>query len=109
MEELRRPLFFLGAACLLLVIPIELAMSDLLALVFKNGEQPETPGLGIRYLALLDGMLFWPVLVMGLGVLLPKREVSQVQSIAIVVLSFFGFLAAVGLAFLALGLLMLMV
>jgi hypothetical protein len=74
-----------------------------------RASQPPTPGLGIPYLALVDGLLFWIVLLMALSLVIPARILGRLQGLASLIVSFLLILAGIGLVFVALGLLILMV
>lgn len=81
MDTLRRP-FFLGAAlCLLLVVLIELGQSFLIA-----GGQAR-PGFGVRSLALIDGVLLYNIVLMGLALVIPERVQGRVQGVVTLLLS----------------------
>src|SRR5262249_40381359 len=111
MDEMRKPFFWLGAFALLLATLIELASIALIQVhgAPSPGFDTGTPGWGIRYLAILDLMLLYTTLTMGLGLLIPRAIVGRIQGIVALVLSFLGCLGTIGLAFLAFGMLMLMV
>ena len=51
----------------------------------QGGQKP--PGLAISYMALLDGVLFYAVLLMGLALLFPERVLGRIQGIVTVVFS----------------------
>lgn len=100
MDRLRLP-FFVAALCLIvLVILCEAAATDLLLRLTQDRLDPETPGLAIRYLAILDGLLAYTSIVMALG-LTNRAVVGRVQGLATAVLSFLALLATIALIFLA--------
>lgn len=72
-----------------------------------TGEKP--PGMGVPALVLLDGLLLFTVALMGASLILPERIHGRVQGIVTLVVSLLVLLAAIGLAFKAFALLMLMV
>jgi hypothetical protein len=72
-----------------------------------NGEQP--PGLGIPYLALVDGLLLFTMLVMVLGMTPVKDKVARLQGIATLILMILFILGSVVLGLAALGKLVAMV
>ncbi|THF86054.1 hypothetical protein E7T09_12470 [Deinococcus sp. KSM4-11] len=81
MDTLRRP-FFLGAAlCSLLVVLVELGQAFLIA-----GGQAR-PGFGVRSLALIDGVLLYNVILMGLALVVPERVQGRLQGIVTLLLS----------------------
>lgn len=109
MDRLRIPFFAVAMLALGLAILTELAAADLFLLLTGGRENPETPGLAIHYLAMLDGLLFYTVSFMALGIVAPRSVVGRVQGITTLVLSFFSLLASILLVMLAFGLLILMV
>lgn len=109
MDRLRAPFFWLAGFVLLVVVLIECASGLIVKPLSAAGIGTSTPGLGIRYLPLIDGLLFYVVLLMGLGLLLSRSVIGRIQGIVTLVLSFFGLLGAIVMIFVALGLLILMV
>lgn len=71
--------------------------------------QDEPPGLGIPYLALIDGILAFSLGMMVLALVLNETVQSKVQSIVSVILSFFLALGSLVLIFVALAQLLLMI
>lgn len=77
--------------------------------VQRAAEQDEPPGLGIPYLALVDGILAFSLGMMVLALVAPEHLQSKLQSIASVILSFFLALGSLVLIFVALAQLLLMI
>ncbi|HEY8208848.1 MAG TPA: hypothetical protein VIG99_15265 [Myxococcaceae bacterium] len=77
-------------------------------LLKARGEEPPRPGLAISYLALLDGLLLFTVLLMGLSLLLPERVHGRIQGVASLVVSIIDLMLLLLLVPLALALLLLM-
>jgi hypothetical protein len=71
--------------------------------------QPPTPGLGISYMALVDGLLLFIVTLMAASLVVPARIQGRLQGIVSLVVSFLLILAGIVMAFAALGLLIVMV
>jgi hypothetical protein len=69
----------------------------------------DAPGLGIPYLALVDGILAYSLGLMVFAILLPDNLQAKVQGIVGVILMFFLALATIVLIFVALANLLLMV
>jgi hypothetical protein len=67
------------------------------------------PGLGVPYLALVDGLLLMTLLLVSLGVLVPERVHGRIQGLITLIVSLLVLLGSIGLAFLALGKLLVMV
>jgi hypothetical protein len=109
MDRLRAPFFWLAGFMLLVVVLIECASGLIVRPLNQVGLATSTPGLGIRYLPLIDGLLLYVVLLMGLGLLLSRSVIGRIQGLVTLVLSFFGLLGAIAMIFVALGLLILMV
>jgi hypothetical protein len=110
MDSFRAPFFWLAIFALFLAIVVELASPSLLpAGSVQSAVTVATPGWGIQYLAILDILLIYGALVIGLGLLLPRGLVGRIQGIVTLVGSFFGCLGVIVMAFFALALLVLMV
>ncbi len=67
------------------------------------------PGLGIPYLALIDGILAYTILLIALGLIVPDHLEGKVQGIITLVLSFLLLLGAIVLTLIALFKLIVMV
>jgi hypothetical protein len=85
------------------------AQKKTLQSVQSASEQDEPPGLGIPYLALVDGILAYTFAMMVLAFVLPQNLQAKVQAIVSVVLSFFLALGSIVLIFVALAKLLLMI
>jgi hypothetical protein len=85
------------------------AQSKTVQSVQSAAEQDEPPGLGIPYLALVDGILAYSLALMVLALVLPENLQAKLQGIVSVILSFFLALGSIVLIFLALAKLLLMV
>jgi hypothetical protein len=111
MDRLRLPFFIVAAICLVLAVALESGANlcgSLLGRVFDR--QPGAPaGLGIPYLALLDGLLVFTIALMGLALLVPDRIHAKLQGIATLVVSFLVVLGGIAMALVAFALLMVMV
>ncbi|MGH3520312.1 MAG: hypothetical protein ACRDQ7_23595 [Haloechinothrix sp.] len=94
--ELRKPFFFIAVVAMVLVVLVELgsallvgggnAGGALAAEAFSLGVEipsasgvSEPPGRGIGYLALVDAMLLYTVVLMGVSLLVPDRVHGRVQ------------------------------
>ena len=67
------------------------------------------PGMAIPYMALLDGVLLYAVVLMGLALLAPERLLGRVQGVITVIFSVIVILAAIVMAIKAFVELMIMV
>ena len=81
MDRLRAPFFWLAGFVLLVALLVECASAFVLNAVREVGFEASTPGLGIRYLPVLDGLLLYTILLMGLGILLSRSVIGRVQGI----------------------------
>jgi hypothetical protein len=133
--ELRKPLFIAALVALGLCVLVELGANlvlprpvtspaDLQASIRDEGvedevdledvltvqrDNPPTPGLGIPYLALVDGLLLLTLGLMGASLLIPERVHGQVQGVASLVGALVALVAGIAMLFAAIGLLLLMV
>lgn len=107
---LRKVPFFIAIALSLLVVIVETASSAVLGSDSKAASSLDapTPGFGILYLALIDGLLFMTALTMGLG-LLYERIAGRIQGIVMLIFSFLLLLGSILLIILTLVILLLMV
>lgn len=69
----------------------------------------EPPGLGIPYLALMDGLLLYSVALIGLALILPERIQARVQGVATLVVSLVVLIASFFMILAALELVLVMV
>lgn len=102
MDTLRKPLFFIAAALLLIALLIETGSSAV-------PETYELPGFGIPYLALIDGLLIYVVATMGVALIIPERIQGRIQGIITFVVSLIALFVAFGLLLAAFAALMAMV
>ncbi len=133
--ELRKPLFIAALVLLGLCVLVEVGVSfflprpvasrqDIAASLRDEGaqddvslddvvhmqqENPPTPGMGIPYLALVDGLLLLTLGLMGASLLLPERVHGQVQGVVSLVGAVVALLAGIAMLLAAIGLLLLMV
>ncbi len=107
--SLRLPFFIVSLICFALVLLGEFGTLAHRLIPLKNPGTP--PGLGVPYLALLDGLLFFIVILMALPLplLLPDRLHAKLQGIATLIVSFFSLLGGIVMIIVALTLVMIMV
>ena len=96
LDTLRKPLFIVAMVLIGVTVLVELGSGLVKSLANAK------IGLGIPYSPLLDGLLLFTVLLMGLGLLLPERVTGRIQgvttlivSLLVAILSFVLILAAV--------------
>jgi hypothetical protein len=106
-ESLRLPFFIVSLVCFALVLLTE--MGALAHRLIPLDDPGAPPGLGIPYLALLDGLLLFIVILMALPLLLPDRIHAKLQGIATLIVGLLTLLGGIVVIFVALVLLMVMV
>jgi hypothetical protein len=74
-----------------------------------RSENEAPPGLAIRYMALLDGLVLFTVGLMGLGLLIPERVHGRLQGLATLIVSFLVLLGGFFMLLAAFVLLLVMV
>jgi hypothetical protein len=107
LDSLRLPFFIVSLGCFVLVLLGELGTAIHRLLPMEDPGTP--PGLGIPYLALLDGLLLFIVILMALPLLLPDRLHAKLQGIATLIVSLLTLLSGIALVIVALALLMIMI
>ena len=124
MERLKTPFFFVAVAAMVLVVLLEIGGGFLLAghdvggtisgqaagvgvNVPPGGQTP--PGLGIGYLALVDGVALFTVLLMGIGLVVPPKLQGRLSAIVTFIFAILLILAALVLLIIAIVKLILMV
>ena len=108
MADLRRP--FLIAAFVLSVIVVMIELSTGFATLLSNFFDIDSPpGLGIPYLALIDGVLAYTLGVMVVSLVVPERVVGRLQGCATLIVSIVVLLSSIVMVFVALTLLLLMI
>lgn len=133
--ELRKPLFIAALVLFGLCVLVEVgasivllrpvaSLADIEAHLRNEGAQGDvsvdevldmqsrnepTPGMGLPYLALVDGLLLLTLGLMGASLLIPERVHGQVQGVASLVGAIVALIAGFIMLFAALSLLLLMV
>lgn len=127
---LRRPLYFLAVVAAVLVVLVEAGLPVLLLdgppsrassgaavelgvpeelLAGSGSEMPQPPGAGIGFLAFIDGLLLFSVLMVGLSLLIPLRIYGRLQGIVTLVVSLLWLVMCLLAGLAALATLMLMI
>ncbi len=103
----RSTLLFLSVGLLGLALAVELGSG----LLIEEGSKADvpTPGMGIPYLALLDGLLFFAILVKALSGVLPPRLLGASQGCATFLVALCALIGGIVMIVVALVLLALMV
>jgi hypothetical protein len=126
--ELRRPFFLAAVIVALIVVLAELGLSIVVSasspqvspeaagalgvppdvnVATEGGTDP--PGAGIASLALLDGLLFFTVLMLGLSLVMPLRLYGRLQGVITLVVTILWILGGLILTLLAFAKLLLMI
>jgi hypothetical protein len=100
--ELRKIPLIIALALIIVCVLLELSSAAFL-------QTGDAPGLGIPYLALVDGILAYSLALMVLALVLPENLQAKLQGIVSVILMFFLALSTIVLIFVALANLLLMV
>jgi hypothetical protein len=107
LDSLRLPFFIIALICLALALLVECGALAHRLIPLKDPGTP--PGLGVPYLALLDGLVLFTAVLMALPLLLPDRLHAKLQGIATLIVSFFAVLGGIVVIIIAFVLLMVMV
>ncbi|NIM94238.1 MAG: hypothetical protein GTO18_11075 [Anaerolineales bacterium] len=135
MKSLQRPFFFLAIALIVVIVLVDIGASIVIpglgghvtAGMFPEGSEEreafesidqneleilsgkKPPGLGIPYMALLDGVVLFTVALMGASLVIPQRVHGRVQGCATLIFSLMVILGGIAMIFVAIGLLLLMI
>ena len=108
---LKKPIFIIAVVLLGLSVLVELGSTAFLekpAPAAASKLDSPTPGFGIPYLALIDGMLFFSLGLIALSLVVPERIHGRVQGVATLIVSFLLLLGSILLIFVTLMILLLM-
>jgi hypothetical protein len=112
---MRKPVFLVALIAIGLTVLVELSSIGFINHVSSPAGTAagqlnvSITGQAIPAMALLDGLIFYAILVIGIALLVPERVQSKVQGIATIVVSVLLLLAAIARFFVDLGMLFLMV
>ena len=112
LDSLRKPLFIVAVVLLVLAVLVELGSalyidadaSDAIA----YADMP-TPGFGIPYLAILDGLVLFTISIIAAPLLIPPQIVGRIQGITSFVFSLLMLIGAIVMVIAAIGMLVLMI
>jgi len=102
LDTLRKPLFLTAVVLILIVLLIELGSAIVASL------SAGAHGMGIPYLALLDGLLVFTVILMACSLLIPERVQGRIQGVATLIVSLIVIIVGIAKIFTAIGKLLLM-
>ena len=112
MDSLRKPLFIVAVILLVLAVLIELGSAFYIGADGSNANDyadMPTPGFGIPYLAILDGLVLFTIAIITAPLLIPARVVGRVQGILSFVVSLLMLIGAIVMIVVAISLLVLMI
>jgi hypothetical protein len=112
LDALRKPFLIVSVILLVIAVLAEVGSLAYLDAAGKNASQFKdmpTPGLGIAYLALLDGLLLFTLGMICAPLIIPQRIHGRIQGIVTLIVSLLTLISAIAMIFVAIGLLMLMV
>ncbi len=112
LDSIRKPFLIVAIILLTLAVLAELGSAFYIDANSSNGAQQYqvgTPGLGIPYLALLDGLLLFTLALIGLSLIIPERIHGRIQGIATFIVALLTLLGGIVMLIAAIGLLMLMI
>ena len=88
LDQLRKPLFIIALVLIGLAVLVELASTAILGdNRVQSAVDAPTPGFGIPYLALIDGLVLFSVLLIALSLLLRERLQGRIQGIITLIVS----------------------
>lgn len=102
LDTLRKPLFIIAVALIMIALLIELGSAMIAGLGAGK------PGLGIPDLALLDGLLVFTMILMACSLFIPERVQGKIQGVATLIISVVVIILGIAKLFTAIGKLFLM-
>jgi hypothetical protein len=108
LDSMRRPFFIVSLIAIFLAVLVELGSIAMLGHA-ASGLDVDVNSKAIPAMALLDGLVFYATLIIGIALLIPERVQSKVQGIATLIFSFLLVLACIGVLIADIVLLILMV
>lgn len=105
-DKLRVPFFYAAIICLVVAFAVEIGSQFYLGT--RSVDLP-SPGLGIVFLALLDWLLLFTILLMAAALIIPERIHGRIQGVITFIVGLVTMLGSFAAIFTAFGLLMLMV
>lgn len=112
LDALRKPFLIVAVILLVIAVLAEVGSLAYLDAAGKNANQFKdfsNPGFGIPYLALLDGLLLFTLVMIIAPLIIPQRIHGRIQGIVTLIVSLLTLIGAIAMIFVAIGLLMLMV
>jgi hypothetical protein len=108
LDSMRRPFFIVSLIAIFLAVLVELGSMAVLGRS-ASGLDVSINGKAIPAMALLDGLVFYATLIIGIALLIPERVQSKVQGIVTLIFSLLLLLACIGIIIADITLVILMV
>jgi len=110
LDSMRKPFFVIALVAIFLALLVELGSVAVLGNSSSvNKLEAPTPGEAIPALPLLDGLVFYATLLIGIALLIPERVQAKIQGIVTLIVSILLLLGSIVVIFADIGLLILMV
>jgi hypothetical protein len=110
MDKLRTPLFIVALAIMLAVVLVEAGSSGLVkAFLPAQASETKVAGFGVQYLALMDGLVLFTMVLIGASLLAPERIHGKLQGIGTFIVSIIVIIVGIVLIFMAFAMLMVMI
>jgi hypothetical protein len=110
-DTLRKPFFIIALVLLVLAFLAELGSGLYINAAAPNAQSYDVanPGLGIPYLAILDGLVLFTIALIGAPLIISDRVHGRIQGIITFIAALLTLVGSILMIFAALGLLLLMV
>jgi hypothetical protein len=110
-DTLRKPFFFIALILFALAVLAELGSGFYIDADSQDANLYDiaTPGMGLPYLAILDGLVLFTLILIGAPLIITDRVHGRIQGIVTFIVSLLAFLGSLVMIFAALALLMMMV
>ena len=105
LDKLRTPFFIIALVLVVCVVLIEMGSSVFL---LSNSPKP-TPGYGIPYLAVLDGLLAMTIVLFGVPLVISERLHGKIQGILVFLITLFVIIGTIMMILMAIVELMIMI
>ncbi len=110
MDKLRTPFFIVALAIMLAVVLVEAGSSGLVkAFLPAQASDTTVTGFGVQYLALMDGLVLFTVVLMGASLLAPERIHGKLQGVGTFIVSIIVIVVGIILILMAFIILMVMI
>jgi hypothetical protein len=110
-DTLRKPFFIIALILFALAVLAELGSGFYISADPQDAKLSDiaNPGLGLPYLAILDGLVLFTIILIGAPLIITDRVHGRIQGIITFFVALLAFLGSLAMIFAALGLLLLMV